>query len=98
MDFIEIEYMVGGCQHHFFLFCQYNRLEYVDGLREIGHSYTITMIVEYVKGRSGNQRIPQAILLVQEPWVSAWFNVSPDSPFIHNKRNCFPGVVFVHDG
>src|SRR4029453_6649192 len=97
MHLVHIEYMVRGSEHDLILFGQYDRLQDVHRLREVGHVDPVTVAVEYVERDSRYESITQGVLLVEEVRVSSRLDIMPRTPFIDYQAHPLLRVVAVHD-
>ena len=55
------------------------------------------MADEDIQIQRSEHRIAQAVLLDQEPRVSAWQRRVPPAPFIDHQRYFLWWVIFIHD-
>ena len=97
MYLVQIEYMVGGSQHHLVALGEDHCLEHVDQLSNVGHGHTVAVLVEDVQGQSGNHGVPHGALLIQEAGVGAGLHVEPGAPFVHQQIHLVVRIVPVHD-
>ncbi len=59
MDFVHVKHMIGGSHDHLLPLCQYQRLENINGLSQVGHFDALTVAVEDIQHSSGHDCIPQ---------------------------------------
>ena len=98
MDLEHIKDIVGWCEDNFFSLGKNHRLQHIDGLSDVRHPNTVAVIVEDIQIARRGHRIAHGVLLIQERRIGSRFNSVPCSPFIHNQRNFFVWVSFIHDG
>ncbi len=68
---VHAEHMVGGGQQHLLLVGEDHGLQHVDHLRDVGHAHAVRMPREDVQVQRREDRIAQAVLLLQETGVGA---------------------------
>jgi hypothetical protein len=94
---VHLQDVAGRREEHPLPVGQDHRLEDVDHLREVGHTYTLGVTMEDLEGQRSDQRVAQRVLLVEEAGVATRLGVVPGAPLVDEESDALLGVVTVHD-
>lgn len=71
MHLVHVEYVVRRSQQHFLAFRKNYSLQHVDRLGNIRHTNAAAVLMENVEGHTGNQRITDGVLLIEEAGIGS---------------------------
>ena len=97
MILVHIENVVGWSLDHLLAICEDNRLKNIDHLGNISHLDSVAVLVENIEVDTGNKRISDCVLLIEESRICAWLAVIPGAPFIYNNANLVLFIILIHD-
>ena len=93
-----LEYIVCRGLDHLVAFSKDNCLKNVYELCDVGHLYTLAVLIEDIEVDACDERVTDSVLLVKEARIGAFLNVIPCTPFVDHKTDPAVRVISVHDG
>ena len=94
---VHMHHVIGRCLDHLSALCQKDSLQYIDHLGKGSNLHTIAVLVKDVQGNTGDQCIPDGILLIQETRIRSGLCRVPGSPFVHTHADLFLWIIVIHD-
>ena len=93
-----LEYIVCRCLDHLIAFSKDNCLKNVYELGDVGHLYTLAVLVEDIEVDACDERVADRVLLIKEARIGAFLNVIPCAPLVNHEADPAVRVISVHDG
>ena len=96
MYLIQIEHVVGRCQHHLLAARQDHRLQHIDHLCDVCHVHALGVALENIQREPCDYRITQCVLLIE---IRRLLRVlgPPGTPFAEGQRDSLLRIVLVED-